>query len=84
METALNWDQIYALIRNVLLALGAGLVAKGYLSADTLSAIVGGVVGVVSVILSQIFHSDQGQSLVPSKAPAAAEAGVSAPPARTL
>ncbi len=62
----MNWDQIYALIRNVLLALGAGLVTKGYLSADTLSAIVGGVVGIVSVVLSQIFHSDQGQSLIPA------------------
>ena len=64
----MNWDRIYALIRNVLLALGAGLVTKGYLSADTLSAIVGGVVGIVSVVLSQIFHSDQGQSLIPSTA----------------
>lgn len=60
----MNWDQIYSLIRNVLLALGAGLVAKGYLSADTLSAIVGGIVGVVSVTLSQIFHSKEGASLV--------------------
>lgn len=62
----MNWDQIYSLIRNVLLALGAGLVAKGYLSADTLAAIVGGIVGTVSVVLSQIFHSDQGQSLLPA------------------
>ena len=77
----MNWDQIYALIRNVLLALGAGLVAKGYLSTDTLSAIVGGVVGVISVILSQIFHSDQGQSLMPPKTPAAGEAGAATPPA---
>ena len=73
----MNWDQIYSLIRNVLLALGAGLVAKGTLSADTLSAIVGGIVGVISVVLSQVFHSDQGQSLVPapsaSVTPAAAK-----------
>jgi len=73
----MNWDQIYSLIRNVLLALGAGLVAKGTLSADTLSAIVGGIVGVISVVLSQVFHSDQGQSLVPaasaSATPAAAK-----------
>lgn len=67
----MNWDQIYSLIRNVLLALGAGMVAKGYLSADTLSAIVGGIVGVVSVVMSQVFHSDNGQSLVKA-APAAA------------
>ena len=80
----MNWDQIYALIRNVLLALGAGLVTRGYLSTDTLSAIVGGAVGVISVILSQIFHSDQGQSLLPPKAPAAGEAASSAPPAHAL
>lgn len=60
----MNWDQIYSLIRNVLLALGAGLVAKGYLSADTLAEIVGGIVGALSVVLSQVFHTDKGQSLM--------------------
>jgi len=70
----MNWDQIYSLIRNVLLALGAGLVAKGTLSADTLSAIVGGIVGVISVVLSQVFHSDQGQSLVPTTSASATPA----------
>ena len=79
----MNWDQIYSLIRNILLALGAGLVAKGYLSADTLSAIVGGVVGVISVVLSQVFHSDSGQSLAastPAPKPAAV-APTATPPA---
>lgn len=65
----MNWDQIYSLIRNVLLTLGAGLVTKGYVSADTLLEIVGGVVGLISVAMSQIFHMDSGQSLVaPPKA----------------
>lgn len=59
----MNIDQFYSLIRNVLLVLGAGLVAKGTLSADTLSGIVGGVVAVISVVLSQIFHMGSGQSL---------------------
>lgn len=63
----MNWDQIYSLIRNILLALGAGLVAKGYVSADTLSSIVGGVIGILSVAMSQIFHMDSGQSLVAPK-----------------
>lgn len=66
----MNWDQTYSLIRNVLLALGAGLVTKGYLSADTLNMIVGGVVGLLSVALSQIFHLGDGQSIV-ATAPAA-------------
>lgn len=65
----MNWDQIYSLVRNVLLALGAALVSKGILDADQLNAIVGGIVAVVSVALSMIFHSDKGQSLMPPKPP---------------
>lgn len=61
----MNWDQIYSLIRNVLLGLGATLVSKGILSEETLVAIVGGVVALLSVGLSMVFHSDKGQSLMP-------------------
>lgn len=60
----MNWDQVYSLIRGVLLALGAGLVTKGYLSTDMLNEIVGGVIGLLSVALSQIFHLSDGQSIV--------------------
>lgn len=75
----MNWDQIYSLIRNVLLGLGGILVTKGYLSADTLSLIVGGIVASVSVFLSQVFHLGTGQSLVASPAPVVAAPIVVAP-----
>lgn len=65
----MNWDQIYSLVRNVLLSLGTALVTKGILSADELNAIVGGVVALLAVGLSMIFHSDKGQSLMPPKPP---------------
>ena len=67
----MNWDQIYALLRSVLLALGASLVTKGVISGDTLNAVVGAIVGIVPIVLSQIFHMNAGQSIV---APPAAQA----------
>lgn len=63
-----NWDQIYSGIRQVLLGLGAGLVMKGYLTADQLGEGAGLIMGGLSSALSFIFHSDKGQSLVPPAA----------------
>lgn len=62
-----NWDQIYSGVRQVLLGLGAGLVMKGYLTADQLNEGAGLVIGGLSSALSFIFHSDKGQSLMPPR-----------------
>ena len=65
----LNADQWYSVIRQVLLAIGAVAVYKGWFSNDQLTTIVGAVATVVSSALSFIFHSNAGQSLVTPPAP---------------
>lgn len=65
----LNPDQWYSIIRQVLLALGAIAVYKGLISNDTLTQVVGAVMGLISSGLSLVFHSQAGTSLVaPPKA----------------
>lgn len=65
----MNWDQIYSLIRSVLLSVGMFAVTHGWATQAQLEAIVGGVVALVAVGLSMIFHSEKGQSLMPMKPP---------------
>jgi hypothetical protein len=54
----MNSNQIQSLIRNVLLALGAGLVASGKLSEGSLQEIVGGIIAAGSVLWSQWHHKN--------------------------
>lgn len=73
----LNADQWYSVIRQVLLAVGAIAVFKGWVSNDTLTQIAGVIMSVVSSGLSMIFHSTSGQSIV---APASGAASPTGPP----
>ena len=52
----MNSNQIQSLIRSVLLASGAGLVASGKLTDASLQEIVGGLLALGSVVWSQYFH----------------------------
>ena len=52
----MNSNQIQSLIRSVLLAAGAGLVASGKLTDASLQEIVGGLLALGSVVWSQYFH----------------------------
>ena len=54
----MNQDQVKSILRNVLLFAGGVLVAKGKLSADDLTQIVGGIIALVSVVMSQLHHAD--------------------------
>lgn len=50
----MNWDQISALIRQVVPFLGGFAVARGYITADQLTGIVGAVIAVGGVIWSLV------------------------------
>lgn len=52
----MNQDQILSLIRQILTALGSVLVAKGVVDADNLTAGVGAVSTLGSVIWSLVHH----------------------------
>lgn len=53
----MNPNQVTSLVRSVLLALGAGLVASGKLTDGSLQEIVGGLLAVASVLWSQRHHA---------------------------
>ena len=53
----MNSNNITSLIRSILLALGAGLVAQGKLTDGSLQEIVGGILALGSVLWSQLYHS---------------------------
>lgn len=46
----MNSEQITTFVRQILLALGSGLVTKGYVDSATLTAIVGGVIAVGTAV----------------------------------
>jgi len=48
----MNWDQISALIRQVVPFLGGFAVARGYITADQLTGIVGAIIAVGGVVWS--------------------------------
>ncbi len=50
----MNWDQIAALIRQIIPFIGGFAVAKGYISAEQLTGIVGAIVAVGGVIWSLV------------------------------
>lgn len=45
----MTWDSIQQVLRIVLNALGAALISKGYLTAETLTTLVGGILSIGSV-----------------------------------
>lgn len=60
-----NQDQIYAYIRTFVLAQGTVLISHGiFVTNSQLEMISGGLAAVAAIILSQIFHSTKGQSLL--------------------
>lgn len=50
-------DIFISILRQVLTALGAFIVAKGYIGADQLSAVVGAIIVLVSTGFSVFFHA---------------------------
>jgi len=53
----MNQNQIMSLLRSVLLAAGAGLVASGKISDGSLQEIIGGILALASVVWSQYHHA---------------------------
>lgn len=53
LTTGITETQIYAFIRQILIALGSGLVANGTFTDDQLQQIVGGIIAVGAVIYGQ-------------------------------
>lgn len=54
----MNSNNVTALIRSILLGLGASMVASGKLSDGSLQEIVGGILALGSVLWSQFHHSN--------------------------
>lgn len=73
----MNWDQLYSIIRQILLLAGGILVTKGWVDGNTMNEIVGIGMSIISSGLSLIFHMNAGQSLV---APATGGATPTGPP----
>ena len=48
----MNKEQIFGLIRHLLTVVGGGLVAKGYIDADTVYELSGALVSVVGIVWS--------------------------------
>lgn len=46
----MNWDSIQQVLRILLNALGGILIGKGYLTAETLTTLIGGVLSIGSVV----------------------------------
>jgi hypothetical protein len=64
----LNWDTISGLLRNILLALGAGLVASGKLDASDLNTIVGSIIALLGVGLSWFSSGKKAEAKAIAKA----------------
>ena len=45
----MTWDSIQQVLRIILNAIGAALISKGYLTAETLTTLVGGILSIGSV-----------------------------------
>ncbi len=75
-----NQEQVMSLVRALLMAIGASLVAKGWLAGAMLEPLVGLFVMVVPVVWSMLTHTQSNAVAVAAAIPAVSKVEVTATP----